>query len=260
MLEKLYYQHHGRPIGNSPTLVLIHGLFGSSDNLSVIRRAFEDDYCVLSLDMPDHGLSPWSEKFSYENYAKQVILTLSDIGVSSASFVAHSLGGKVAMWIAHLQPSIIKHLVCLDIAPVAYEPRHHNVITGLTSIVLSSVESRKDAQTKLSKLVHDQGTQAFLLKSLFQDEEQWKWRFNLNLLVRDYPILSDWTLGNDEVYDGEVLFIKGSRSDYIRRDYQAAIIKQFPKAIAKIVDAGHWLHAEKPQIVNSLITKHLLGR
>jgi len=258
MLKFLSYQSHGRSDEGAPCLVLIHGLFGSADNLSVIRRHFEKDYRVINIDLPDHGLSPWSEQFSFERYAKKIILTLESIGVTKASFVGHSLGGKVAMWISYLNPTIINHLVCLDIAPVAYEPRHHAVISGLTSIVLKDMKTRKDAIAKLNRFIEDPGTQAFLLKSLYQENDEWKWRFNLNLLVRDYNLLSDWSLSNREVYKGKVLFVKGEKSDYMTRDHQATIIKQFPKASAKIVDAGHWLHAEKPQIVNGIITKHLL--
>lgn len=259
MLKNISYQSHGRSDDNAPCLVLIHGLFGSADNLSVIRRHFEKDYRVINVDLPDHGVSPWSEKFSFDRYAKKIILTLESIGVSKASIVGHSLGGKVAMWIAYLNPTIVNHLVCLDIAPASYEARHHNVISGLTSIVLSQIDSRKDAVAKLNRFIDDPGTQAFLLKSLYQDNGEWKWRFNLDLLVRDYKLLSDWSLSEKVVYKGKTLFVKGEKSDYMTRAHQATIIKQFPNAKAKIVDAGHWLHAEKPQIVNNIIEKFLLS-
>lgn len=259
MLEILHYQQHGRTHQSAPVLVLIHGLFGSADNLSVIRRHFEADYRIINFDLPDHGLSPWSQQFSFEDYAKQIILTLESLNISSASLLAHSLGGKVAMWVSYLHPQLVKHLICLDIAPAAYEARHQSVLSGLTSINLAQLSSRRDAQQSLAKFIPDAGTQAFLLKSLYQEGESWKWRFNLDLLVRDYPILSQWSLAKELVFEGDVLFIKGNKSDYITKSHQASILKQFPNAKAKIVDAGHWLHAEKPQVVNTLITKHLLG-
>ncbi len=260
MLSNLHYQEHGLTGPDAPVLVLIHGLFGSADNLSVIRRHFEGSHRVLNFDLPDHGLSPWSAHFSFANYASQIVNTLRDANVANASFVSHSLGGKVAMYLAHLHPEIVEHIVCLDIAPVAYEPRHHNVLAGLTGVNLAGVKSRKDAQQQLAKHVVDLGTQAFLLKSLYQSSEgDWAWRFNLDLLVKEYSVLSQWDLDDQLVYADSILFIKGSKSDYITRDHQATINQQFPKASAKIVDAGHWLHAEKPNIVNTLITKHLLG-
>lgn len=247
----------------APVVVLIHGLFGSADNLNVISRHLRDDFRVVKLDLPDHGKSPWSDTFSFENYAQQIVLTLSSLDISRAHFVAHSLGGKVAMYLASIHPSIIDKLIVLDIAPVTYEHRHQNVIHGLTSIDLNSIQSRQDAQNKLSEFIADKGTQAFLLKSLYEQDGQWHWRFNLKLLVKDYNHIRAWPATRPSVtkhkFDGPILFMKGQHSDYVLAEHQTAIISQFPNASAKIVNAGHWLHAEKPQLVNSLITKFLLG-
>ncbi|MFW8589529.1 alpha/beta fold hydrolase [Glaciecola sp. 2405UD65-10] len=257
MLETLHYQSYGRSDSNAPCLVLIHGLFGSGDNLSMIRRHFEQDYRVISLDLPDHGQSPWSSAFSFEDYAQQVILTLSSLGIEKANIVGHSLGGKVAMYVTYLKPELVQKLVVVDIAPVSYEPRHNNVLDGLTSVDLSKIDSRKAAQASLEEFVEDAGTQAFLLKSLYQDAAQWKWRFNVDLIVREYLSMAHWPLEDVEIFSGDVLFIKGIKSNYITEKHQSRILKQFPNAKAKMVDAGHWLHAEKPSIVNKLITEHL---
>lgn len=264
MLKSLYYHEYGpshtlTELSTPPVVVLVHGLFGSSDNLTVIRRHLETQYRVVNIDLPDHGLSPHSERFSFENYARQIILTLSTLNISKASVIGHSLGAKVAMWLAYLAPSMVDKLICLDIAPVAYTRRHENVINALTSVPLGQITSRKDAHQHMANFIEDPSTIAFLLKSLFEENGTWRWRFNLSLLVRDYALLSDWSLSGQQVYNGVVLFIKGERSDYILAQYEDAIKIQFPKARAKLVNAGHWLHAEKPQVVNSLITKHLLG-
>lgn len=262
MIETLFYTEHLpknaiKDVTQRPIVVLLHGLFGSSDNLSVIRRHLEQEYRVINIDLPDHGKSPRTSEFSFDGYAKQVIATLQSINITSTNLVAHSLGGKIAMWIAHLQPQLVKKLIILDMAPIAYEPRHQSVLKGLASVSLKTISSRKTAETKMSEHIEDAGTRAFLLKSLYEENGQWDWRFNLKLLTRDYNLLSDWPLVNEQVYTGPTLFMKGEESDYILPKHQTVIIKQFPKAKAKLVKAGHWLHAQKPQIVNSLITKNL---
>lgn len=264
MLDTLYYTEHVPKATTTvnepfPVVVLLHGLFGSSDNLSVIRRHLEQNYRVINIDLPDHGKSPRSVEFSFNDYAEKVILTLHNLDISNASIVGHSLGGKIAMWIAYLQPQLVERLIILDIAPVPYEPRHQSVLKGLKAVPLETLKSRKDADSILSTVIEDAGTRAFLLKSLYEDSGSWHWRFNLELLARDYNILSDWPLIGQMIYSKETLFIKGEESDYILNDHQTIIVKQFPKAKAKLVQAGHWLHAQKPQIVNSLITKHLRG-
>jgi esterase len=263
MTELLYAQSFGDTFRvSSPqqaTIVLIHGLFGNSDNLAVIRRHFETTHHVLSVDLPDHGQSPRTDVFSFDHYAALLLSTLKASGIKECYVVAHSLGGKVAMRAASLAPDIIKKLVVMDIAPVKHEARHHNVIKGLSSVNLSAIDNRKEAMQSLSEHIVDSGTIAFLLKSLYKDDNKaWQWRFNLPLIMRDYPLLSDWPFSG-ELYNGDITFIKGKNSDYITQKHQATIMQQFPKAKAKIVDAGHWLHAEKPQLVNTLLTRVLLG-
>ena len=50
-------------------------------------------------------------------------------------------------------------------------------------------------------------------------------------------------------YDGEVLFLKGGRSDYIKDGDENLIKSAFAKAQLKTIPkAGHWLHAENPQV------------
>ncbi len=250
-------QHDAENSSNKQTIVLIHGLFGNLDNLSVIRRHFENDYQILSIDLPDHGLSPHTKTFSFEIYANSVIACLKLHGLANVILVGHSLGGKVAMAVAHKIPHIVNALVVLDIAPVAYSPRHHEVFAGLNNIDLTSISSRKDAQVALAEHVLDAGTQAFLLKGLYQNtDKQWSWRFNLAGIQKNYALLSDWQYSG-ELYSGNTLFIKGADSDYLLAEHQSVISPMFPNAKAKIVQAGHWLHAQKPQIVNSVITNFL---
>ncbi|MFC4699217.1 alpha/beta fold hydrolase [Glaciecola siphonariae] len=269
--QGLFYQVHGPTlqsandtVGSSlPALVLIHGLFGNSDNLSVIRRAFEHERIVISIDLPNHGKSLRTELFSFDDCASHITQLLRELAaplqIASYVLVGHSLGGKVSMLVAKHAAELISKLVIMDIAPIEYSARHHNVFNGLNNVDLSLISSRSEAKTQLAEYVQDPGTQAFLLKSLFQDANgQWQWRFNLPLIVRDYALLSAWPL-TGLCYAGPTLFIKGAESDYILPKHQATIVEQFPNASAKIVQAGHWLHAQKPQVVNALITKFLRG-
>jgi esterase len=259
MSHGLHFQTHGDPNSSLPALVLIHGLFGNSDNLSVIRRHFEHERFVISIDLPDHGKSERSETFSFEQCVNKVAELLASLSVKHCVLVGHSLGGKVSMLVANKLPDIVSQLVVLDIAPVPYPARHHNVFNGLNNVDLTKISSRTQAKTALAEHVKEPGTLAFLLKSLYQDENgQWQWRFNLALIVRDYELLSDWQ-HTGLCYAGPTLFIKGANSDYIQAKHQAGILEQFPQASAKIVQAGHWLHAEKPQVLNALITKFLRG-
>jgi esterase len=264
MPELLFSQTFGKEhlisSPNQSSVVLIHGLFGSGDNLSVIRRHFQVTHHVISIDLPDHGRSPQSQHFSFDVWAQQVINTIQSLHIDKAFVIAHSLGGKVAMRAASLAPGLIDKLVVMDIAPVKYESRHHNVIDGLNNVKLDKIADRKEAMAQLSEYVKDPGTRSFLLKSLYKEKaKKWRWRFNLSLITRDYALLSDWPF-KETLFSGDITFIKGTNSDYIMAAHQATIIAQFPNAKVKIIEAGHWLHAEKPQLVNTLLTRIFLGK
>ena len=65
----MHYQIHS-DTPDKPWIMLIHGLFGSSDNLSALRRQLTDTFQVLSIDLPDHGKSAFTHAFSFSEYAQ----------------------------------------------------------------------------------------------------------------------------------------------------------------------------------------------
>jgi len=246
------YQIHSDS-ADKPWIMLIHGLFGSMDNLSALRRQFTKSFQVLSIDLPDHGKSAFTQTFSFEQYANLISELLDSLEIKQLSIVGHSLGGKVAMQLALKQQSLISHLIVLDIAPVAYTPRHSIVFQGLNNVVLADISSRKEAETALSAHIEDSATRQFLLKSLYNENDMWNWRFNLALLQKDYAKISA-AITSVDPYMGPVLFIKGEHSDYILLEHKQAVLQLFPNSQSKMIrGTGHWLHAEKPQLCVKII-------
>lgn len=244
--------------GQGQPIVLIHGLFGSLENLGVIARQLEDEFQVFSIDLPDHGQSPRTDTFSFKNYADMVVKTMRSYGLEKAHLLGHSLGGKVAMHIALTQPELVDKLVVADIAPVSYAPRHQNVFAALTSFEPKDIRSRQEADKLMSAHIDELGVRQFLLKSLYKNQHgNFEWRFNLPLLLRDYEHLSQG-IDAEQAHLGDVLFIKGGDSDYITMDHQTKIKRLFPNANAKIMaGAGHWLHAQKPFVFAGIVAKFL---
>jgi esterase len=237
--------------------MLIHGLFGSLDNLSALRRQFTDSYQVIAIDLPDHGKSAFTQTISFQHYAKLISELISRLGIDQLSVIGHSLGGKVAMQLALGQSQQINHLIVLDIAPVKYPARHTNVFAGLNNVVLKNITSRKEADSALSQYVEDSSTRQFLLKSLYNENDLWKWRFNLELLQQDYAMISA-AITSDKPYLGPVLFVKGEHSDYLLPEHRQAVLQLFPNSQSKMVSGtGHWLHAEKPALCGKIIATFL---
>ncbi len=232
--------------GSGSPVLLIHGLFGSLENLGVIARQLKQKHQVISIDLPDHGQSAHSDNFDLSGYADAIRTVMKQLGIAKAILLGHSLGGKVAMQLALETPEQVEKLIVADIAPVAYPARHQNVFAALHSFSPSEINSRGEADNHMAKHLTEPGIRQFLLKSLHKGETGFRWRFNLPVLHRDYEVLSQG-LEIDASFHGPTLFIKGGNSDYITAEHQEDIMRLFPKATAKVIaGTGHWLHAEKP--------------
>ena len=244
--------------GQGEPVIVLHGLFGSLDNLKMISRPLAEHFAVVNADLPDHGQSFRSEHFSYQNYAQSVLDLADHLGLERFCLLGHSMGGKVAMQLALTHPQRVAKLVVADIAPVAYPRRHDAIFQGLQSVKLDSISSRRDAEHQMSAHINEPGVRQFLLKSLTQTDNGWAWMFNLPLLINDYEqILGSPMSDLKRKYEGKTLFIKGADSDYILPEYRSAIEKLFPTAKARIMaDCGHWLHAQKPAEFSRVVSRH----
>ncbi|MDN7201842.1 alpha/beta fold hydrolase, partial [Klebsiella pneumoniae] len=107
------------PHNHSP-IVLVHGLFGSLDNLGILARDLIADHDIVQVDMRNHGLSPRSPEMTYPAMAQDLLDTLDAHQIERATFIGHSMGGKAVMALTALAPERISGLVAIDIAPVDY--------------------------------------------------------------------------------------------------------------------------------------------
>ncbi|MDA7426379.1 alpha/beta fold hydrolase [Thalassococcus lentus] len=227
-----------------PPLLIVHGLYGSGRNWGVIAKRLGGDRLVLTPDMRNHGDSFWSDTHDYPSMADDLAEVIDAHG-GKADVVGHSMGGKAAMVMALKRPELIQRLIVADIAPVAYSHDQSQFIAAMKSVDLSQVERRSDATDQLAQSVDDKTLQSFFTQSL--DIKNKRWRLNLDALAEQMPNI----LGFPEVsghFDGPTLFLSGAESDYVKRDYRPKIRELFPKArFARMANAGHWLHAERPR-------------
>ncbi len=242
--------------GQGAPLVLLHGLFGSLENLGRLARLLAVNHTVYSVDLPDHGRSPHTEHSELSAMVEGVRQWMDAQKLSHVIMVGHSLGGKVAMELALQNADRVTRLVVLDVAPVAYGNRHDNIFQGLLSVPIEALQSRVAADEALQESIPDAAVRGFLLKNLVREGEGFRWRMNLQGLHRGYGQL---VAGNSEgEFDGPTLFVRGGRSDYILPGAEAAIQQRFPQArIETVEEAGHWLHAEQPDATGRIIARFL---
>ena len=239
-----------------PPILIAHGLFGSARNWGVIAKRLSDSRRVITVDMRNHGESPWTESHSYPDLAADLAEVIAQHG-GQADVVGHSMGGKAAMALGLLQSARVRRLIVADIAPVAYGHTQQHLIDAMRAIDLSAVQTRGDADRQLAAHVEAAGVRAFLLQSL--DVKAKKWRLNLDVLERFMPRILGWP-NLSGTFEGPTLFLSGADSDYVRPEHRPAIKALFPNAkFAKIPGAGHWLHADRPREFEAAIRAFFEG-
>ncbi len=236
-------------IGEGQPIVIMHGLFGAAKNWNSIAKQMARKYRILTVDLRNHGSSPWTETMSYVEMAEDMVEFLDQRGLDKATIVGHSMGGKVAMTMALKFPEKVERLVVADMAPVKYgNTIFKSYVEKLKSVDLSQMARRNDVDKFVSDVIEDRAIRAFLLGNLMNTPDGIKWMVNLDTLEREMDkIVGVPALRMDVNYPGETLFVSGEKSDYVQPTHHQLIKHLFPKTKFQIVeDAGHWLHAEKP--------------
>jgi len=120
LIEHKDKQVHYLLAGTGPKkVVLLHGFLGDLSIWDRYTSDLDERYTVLRIDLAGHGLSDnISEVHTMEVMAEPVITVMNFIGMRSAHFVGHSMGGYVAMAIAEMEKSLVLSLCLLNSTPV----------------------------------------------------------------------------------------------------------------------------------------------
>tara|TARA_B100001175_G_scaffold314846_1_gene325070 strand:- start:622 stop:1395 length:774 start_codon:yes stop_codon:yes gene_type:complete len=232
-------------------LIILHGFLGMGDNWkSQAKNLVEKGYCVHLVDQRNHGRSFWSDVFDYDSMVEDLRIYLDHHGLSQVILLGHSMGGKTAMGFALEHADRIQKLIIADIAPKYYAPHHQKILAGLSTLNFEEISSRKVAAEHLENYIPDLGTRQFLLKNLhWVSEGQLGFRPNIAVLKNAVESIGAAIVSQNSFHK-PTLFLFGGNSNYINPHKDKEMILQyFPKAeIIEIMGAGHWLHAEQPQL------------
>jgi len=255
-----------REVGNGDrTIIILHGLYGASDNWMTIASSLSEKFRVILPDQRNHGRSPHHENHTYEALSGDVYELIQLMGLQKVILIGHSMGGKTAMRLALEYPELIDHLVVIDIAPKDYGAfanyaeitnKHDLIIDTMLSVNPSQWANRTEIDSELKKSLPNKGLRQFLMKNIRRSSTgQYQWQLNLEALRRNLPEIMD---GFSNLIPGQTLsrpqiptlFIKGELSPYIMDEDSLVISRFFPKAqTITIPAAGHWLHAEQPELL-----------
>ncbi|MGW8122526.1 alpha/beta fold hydrolase [Roseivirga echinicomitans] len=243
-MQELYF----RELGEGQPLIILHGLLGTSDNWLTLGKKYAEHYKVYILDQRNHGQSFHDDEFSYPALAKDLLNFMNSQNIEKAHILGHSMGGKVAMTFAIEHPGRVDKLIIADIGPQTYPPHHTVIFKGLFSLDLANLSSRNEADEKLAEYIPEIGVRQFLLKNLARNNDSFEWKVNLEVIAKEIDKIG-LGLSHNAVYENSTLFIRGGKSDYIKDSDFNLIHSTFKNSkIETIGGAGHWLHAEKPDL------------
>lgn len=252
---KLYFQK----LGKGPPMVILHGLFGSSDNWISIARKLADYYTVYIVDQRNHGRSPHDESNTYKDMVDDLYELLVSEDIAKIHLVGHSMGGKTAMLFGSMYPVKITSLTVIDIAPDSYSDQtgrspqvltHLDIINVMFSVHLDQGSSRTEIDKLLSYKIPDFTTRQFILKNLNRNpDNSFSWRLNLVAIKNALPqIMASIPVSISEAFP--VCFVKGEYSNYLTGVHLASIKSYFPNfKLINVPGAGHWVHYDKPDLL-----------
>ncbi|PMD97368.1 alpha/beta hydrolase [Siphonobacter sp. BAB-5405] len=243
---KLFFRQAGE---SGPAIVILHGVFGSADNwLTVGKQIAEKGFRVFMLDQRNHGRSPWSDDFGYQEMAEDLHEFIQDQQLTDPLLIGHSMGGKTVMQFALNYPELLDKMVVVDIAPRFYPVHHTGILKGMNLMPLATLKNRQDAETFFTQYEDHPGTRAFVLKNLARaDEGGFTWRLNLPVITREIETVGSELSGIHPV-SKPVLFVRGELSSYITEEDEKEIFRIFPQArVETIAGASHWVQADQPE-------------
>ena len=245
---ELVFEEFGDP-ANSP-LIILHGFFASSRNWRQVAQRLAARFHVYVPDLRNHGSSPQYHFMDYPSMTADVLRFMDQRNLVTVDLLGHSMGGKVAMWLALTAPDRVNKLIVADIAPVSYQHNFDNTILALKALPLTEISNRKQAEMQLANAIPELSYRQFLLQNLILKDVHYCWRVDLDVFhLMAVHIAAFPKTDHLAPYIGKVLFIAGGDSDYVKPE---KIDSLFPTAaISTIDDAGPWLPVQQPDVFNA---------
>ena len=195
---------------NPETILVLHGFFASSRNWRKISECLCAKYHVYALDLRNHGNSPHHPQMDYPAMTEDVLRFMDTHLLTDSHVMGHSMGGKVAMWLALNHPRRIDKLIVADIAPKAYQHSFDKIINALQMLPIIELENRKQAEVLLAETIPQLEYRQFLLQNLLLVNGSYQWRVDLSIFLQAaHNIVAFPDTSTQEPFNGAALFSSG---------------------------------------------------
>jgi pimeloyl-ACP methyl ester carboxylesterase len=263
-METLFFRDYGKGF----PIVILHGLYGSSDNWIPLAKQLATKFRVIVPDMRNHGRSFWHSDHSVEALAKDVVRIIERENLDQVHLIGHSLGGKVALFLADQFPQYVKKIVVLDISPFKMKNQaiiqafHEKILTGYQKITR---ENEIFSRTKLIERMalifpNDKRLLTFLSKNIrLQKDGSVSLLLGIDSIIKNKNHIFATLDINFKSFQKSILFLFGEQSIYITKQDKQQIEKKFGKKYITIKKTTHWLHIEETIKTYNVIDTFLNG-
>lgn len=259
-----------RKYGEGPPLIILHGLYGSSDNWMTVARKISDKFCVFLPDMRNHGNSPHDSVHSFKAMAADLLELAQDNNLDRFFLAGHSMGGKAAISFALTWPEKLNGLLIADVSPFTSEApassafRYHSkILNAILETDITGVVTRSEIETKLAEKICSKREISLVMKNLKRESENiFSWKINAPALLSSLRDMIEGLqlppISEQGISGFPVIFLKGEKSEYLNQSDYSKILRLFPAAqFITIRGSGHWLHTDNPDAVAAALEELL---
>ncbi|WP_421876155.1 alpha/beta fold hydrolase [Pacificispira sp.] len=247
-------------IGDGAPLVVLHGLFGNKRNWGAIAKSLAEEYRVITVDLRNHGESPWDSDMAYPVMAADVAALIEKLVGGPTHVIGHSMGGKTSMVLAFDRPDLVDRLVVADIPPAPRDSGLMAYVRAMQAMDTGAMKRRAEAEAALEPDIPERMIRTFLVQNLTPAEGGGLgWKLNLEAIRDQMPVIEGFPdIDSDDAFPRPALHLVGAESKYVLPRHHAEIERLFPYGeIEAIPDAGHWLHAEQPALFTEAVRTFL---
>ena len=95
-------------------IILLHGAIGAKDQLEPLSAELKQQgYNVFTLSFSGHGQTPFASNFGIEQFAVELEQFVIENKLDKSTVFGYSMGGYVALYLAHRNPNIIGNIITL---------------------------------------------------------------------------------------------------------------------------------------------------
>jgi esterase len=251
---KLHFLEWGDPA--KPTVVLLHGFAQSAHSFDFISLYLADRFHILALDFRGHGESDWSDNGDYTRESMQKDLEDFVIKTNAAPviIIGLSLGGTIGYKYAADNPTLVKRIVIIDVAPRLQESgvkRVRNFMENkdyFNSIeeMVSAVQAFRPNRTK------DQLVASVMRNAKQHADGRWSWKYD-PVLKRQNSRYEQTEKDRMQLWKSlesitcPTLFVRGAESDVVSAETATELVSRMQNASEVTVNgAGHLVTTDNP--------------